>query len=517
MKNLSARKKILIRGVNWIGDAVLTIPAIHAVRRSHPGARISLLVRPWVSDIFKGDPSIDEIILYDDSFKGLGGKFRLARTLRQKGFDTAILLQNAFDAALITWLARIPERIGYKRDMRGPLLTNAVPVKNDGPKRHQVHYYLDLIRSAGIKAEHKDPYIFLSDEERDRARHLMQRGPSGPVVGINPGATYGSAKRWPEERFADLIKRCIAEMDARVVIFGGPSEVEIADEILKKLSSINPELSSRILPMAGKTGIRELASLISECDAFVTNDSGPMHIASALYVPTLAIFGSTDSVATGPLGDGHKVINSDLPCSPCLERECPEGHLRCMTEITSEKAFSALKDMISKVRAVFLDKDGTLIRDMNYLNSFDGLEVLPGVREGLKGLKEAGFSLIGITNQSGVARGLVDEGFVTESNAYLQKELGIDDFYYCPHHPDENCPCRKPEPMLILKARLRHGIDLRGSYMIGDKESDVLLAKRTGMKGILLSHGGPDPGTGASYVAGDLCDALMWISRDRTG
>ncbi len=505
---------ILIRGVNWIGDAVLTLPALKSIRKNFPNAHISLLVKPWVSDIFKENPDINEIIPYGDDYRGCTGKIRLATVLRQKKFDIAILLQNAFDAALIAWLAGIPERTGYKRDCRGILLTNAIPVKKDVLKQHQVYYYLSLLESAGIKTAWTQPYIYLTDDERRKARKIISSalpGRSLPLIGINPGAAYGSAKRWPSERFAGLIHRITSELNARVIIFGSGSEASIADEISEKLETRNPKPETRILIMSGKTGLRELAALISECDAFITNDSGPMHMASALLVPVVAIFGSTDKTATGPFGQGHKVVSSDLPCSPCLKRECPEKHLQCMTKITVDEVFEALKDVLPRTRAVFLDRDGTIIEDKNYLNSFDELAIFPGARENLHKLKDAGFRLIGITNQSGIARGIVDNEFIIKSNKLLKDELVIDDFYYCPHHPDERCPCRKPEPLMILTARVRHGINLRKSYVIGDKESDVLLAERAGAAGILLSPDQSPEGTCASYIAKDLNNAVEWI------
>lgn len=525
-------ERILIRGVNWIGDAVLTIPAIKAVRHACPGAHIGLLVKPWVADIFKKNSDIDEIILYEKKHESLRGKFLLAKELRRKKFDKAILLQNAFDAALITWLAGIPEKTGYKRDGRGFLLTTAIPVSNETLKKHQVYYYLDLLKVVGINAVETQPYIRLTDEERDEARNIINKSiiahNRSPLIGINPGAAYGSAKRWAPESFAEVINNIIKELDGRVIIFGGPSEVEIADEIIKILGIQNSEFriqdttnlsrvtdhASRLLNMAGRTDIRRLASLISECDAFITNDSGPMHMASALFVPTVALFGSTDSTTTGPYGKGHKIVTRDISCAPCLERECPEGHLKCMMEITGNDVLSALKEVLPNERAVFLDKDGTLIEDKNYLNSFDDLVILADAGESLKQLEEAGFKLIGITNQSGIARGFVDEKFVRESNEYLKKELGINDFYYCPHHPDEGCDCRKPEPLMLLKAKTKHRVDMKASYMIGDKESDVLTAKKTGATGILISQNTSE-NTRASYTAKDLNDACEWILKKR--
>jgi heptosyltransferase-2 len=509
--------KILIRGVNWIGDAVITMPSIRAVRHAFPDAHISLLVQPWVADIFKENPDINDIILYDESFKGLIGKIRLAKKLLNQKFDIAILLQNAFDAALIAWLSGIPERVGYSRDFRGFLLTKAIPVSKDILSRHQVHYYLNLLGSMGIEAVETPPNIYLTDDEREWARNIINSKfniqNSKFTIGINPGATYGSAKRWPPEKFAGLINRIIDDLNGKIIIFGSQSEIRIVDEIIQKLKTRNSKLETHILNMSGKTNLRELAALIAECDAFITNDSGPMHMAAALFVPVVAMFGSTDRSVTGPFGEGHQIITKNLPCSPCMERECPEGHLKCMTEIAAEDVFAALKKALPEERAVFLDRDGTIIKDMHYLNTFDKLVIFPNVKENLQKLKDAGFKLIGVTNQSGIARGIVDEKFVLELNAYLQKEFGIDDFYYCPHHPDEHCPCRKPEPMMPLSAKLRHRINLKTSYVIGDKELDVQLARKTGATGILLSSETSPENSCASYIAKDLAGAVEWILR----
>ncbi|HCC69089.1 MAG TPA: lipopolysaccharide heptosyltransferase II [Nitrospiraceae bacterium] len=527
-------KKILIRGVNWIGDAVLTTPTIQALRKAFPQAHISLLVRPWVAPIFESNPHINEIILYEDSFKRISGKFKLAKILREKNFDTAILLQNAFDAALIAWLSRIPERIGYERDRRGLLLTKAIPVTKEILKKHQVYYYLNLIETMGIRTEKAQlsypevsgqrPYIYLRDEEIQQARTLLTPSPTtyhqSPIIGINPGATYGSAKRWMSERFAWLAQRIINELNGKVVIFGSQSEVKIAEEIVKTVKNISHFSFpiSHLLVMAGKTDLRELITLINECDAFITNDSGPMHIASALGVPTVAIFGSTDPCIAGPFGNGHMVIKKNMQCSPCLKRECPEGSLKCMDAITVEDVFDALQEILPKNKAVLLDRDGTLIEDAHYLNDFSKLKIFHDAKQALARLKTAGFKLIGITNQSGIARGIVTEEFVKESNSYIQKELGIDAFYYCPHHPDDSCMCRKPEQGLLQKARLEHGINLKNSYIIGDKLSDMLVAKRAGAKGILVMTGDgveviQEKVAGTSYVADNLDDAVNLILR----
>jgi len=514
--------KILVRGVNWIGDAVLTIPALHTLRKTFPDAHISLLVKPWVVDIFKSNPDVDELILYEDKYKSITGKIELARLLKSKKFRTAVLLQNAFDAALIAWLAGIPERIGYNTDFRGMLLTKSVPLTRDILSQHQVFYYLNIVRALGGEEGEADPFLALTSDERLWAQREIESFHSDrlPLVGINPGATYGSAKRWLPERFAELIISIIENLNGKVILFGSQSEVAAVDEILKVIESYSSQVThhsslvsdydSRILSMAGRTGLRELAALIAECDAFVTNDSGPMHMAAALLVPTVAVFGSTNRKTTGPFGNRHRIVSKDLPCAPCMKRECPEGHLKCMTEIDADAVFQAVKEILPEGKAVFLDKDGTIIEDRNYLNTFADLVILPDVKEHLQRLKGQGFKLIGITNQSGIARGIVDETFVRESNSYLQKETGMDDFYYCPHHPDENCFCRKPEPLLILRARIKHSVNLRKSFVVGDKESDVQLAANAGARGVLISSQ-PPKSTCASYVAKDLKAAVDWI------
>ena len=517
---------MLIRGVNWIGDCVMTLPALRALRKALPESRISLLVKPWVSPLFEKDPGIDEIIIYADEYKGIIGKLKLSKTLNKKAFCSAILFQNAFDAALITFLAGIKERVGYNRDGRGFLLTTPVSVTKNGKKIHQIYYYLKLLEHVGIKAGYSDPYIYLTLEERLSARKLFTNA-QRPILGINPGATYGLAKRWLPERFAEVASWFIKDTHGSVVIFGGQSEVDIADEIYKK---VNPELRSAsggpnsMLNIAGKTSLRELISLISECDVFVTNDSGPLHIAYAVGTPLVAIFGSTDPQLTGPPpemsasggGESNVVITPDLSCSPCFERTCKSNDMRCMYAIASDDVYLGIKKILPRSPAVFFDRDGTLCRDTGYINTYDDFQIFSEI-ENVKNLKEKGFKLIGITNQSGIARGIVGEDFVREVNSIFIQQYGFDDFYYCPHHPDEHCPCRKPEPGMILKARAKHKIDFKKSYVVGDKEVDMLLAKAVGAKGILLETGEAKESVNADFIAKDFTEAVNWILEHEKG
>jgi heptosyltransferase-2 len=489
----------------------MTLPALRALRKGLPDTNISLLVKPWVSPVFESNPDVDEIIMYADKHKSVIGKLRLSRMLSKKAFCGAILFQNAFDAAMITLLSGIKERIGYRRDGRGFLLTTAIPVPQNEKKVHQIYYYLNLIGKLGIEAEYSHPYIYLRLDERLNARDLL-KDMKRPILGINPGATYGSAKRWFPERFADIGNWFMQDTGGSVVIFGGQAEIDIADEIYR---NVYPEFrtSESVVSIAGKTSLRELISLISECDTFLTNDSGPLHIAYAVRTPMVALFGSTSPELTGPPemdGDNNILITPDLPCRPCFERTCRNNDMKCMYAITPDEVYYGIKKSLPDKPAVFFDRDGTLCKDSGYINNMEHLQIFKET-DSVNLLKEKGFMLIGITNQSGIARGIVDEGFVKRVNNIFISRYGFDDFYYCPHHPDDHCPCRKPEPGMLLRARAEHKVDLKKSYVVGDKEADMLLAKAVGAKAVLVQTGEAKESAYADYIAKDLAGAVDLI------
>jgi heptosyltransferase-2 len=306
----------------------------------------------------------------------------------------------------------------------------------------------------------------------------------------------------------------MADTGGSVIIFGGNSEVDIADEIYKH---IIPDFRKpdTLLNTAGQTTLRELIPLISECDAFLTNDSGPLHLAYAVRTPMVAIFGSTDPRLTGPppateSEENAVVVAPDIPCRPCFERSCKQNDMRCMYAVTSDDVYYGIKKMLPHVPAVFFDRDGTLCKDTDYINNMNDFHVFPET-ENLKFLKENGFRLIGISNQSGIARGMIDEGFVQQANSVFLNQYGFDDFYYCPHHPNEHCACRKPEPEMLLRARSRHRIDIKKSFVVGDKESDMLLAKAAGAKGILVQTGKLQESQYADFTAVNLTEAVNRI------
>jgi heptosyltransferase-2 len=337
-------QRLLIRSTNWIGDAVMTTPAIRAIREGFPNAHISLLAKPWVAPVFENSEHIDRLLIYDGErrHKGFFGKFRLARDLGKYYFDAAILLQNAFEAALISFLAGIPLRIGYSRDARRLLLTHAVPCTNEIKTKHQTEYYLNILREIGIVRDNRDLYLKLNQSDRFRAEKILLKQHLSfdeRIIGINPGATYGPAKQWPIDRYARLADRIQAFSKARVIIFGGPGDKTLGQKISGKMRHQPVDLS-------GETSLGEAMALIERCELFITNDSGLMHVAAALNVPLVAVFGSTNPVATGPLGPNSRVVQAAVPCSPCLNSECPEGHLKCMDQIDVDRVFDVAKEML---------------------------------------------------------------------------------------------------------------------------------------------------------------------------
>ena len=328
------KTKILIRATNWLGDGVMSLPAIREVRESFPGAHLTLLARASVADLYARERAIDHVLPYD------GDRRRAAAELRREGFDSAILLPNSFDAALLLWMARIPRRIGYNRDGRRWLLTDAVPAPGPGEiPRHERFYYLELLRRAGIIHEYP-PCAEIRLDGREQAREagisaLRDAGVPPPVIGVSPGAAYGDAKRWLPERFAETAASLARTHSAAVALFGSAAERPLCETIAATIRATGAVVHN----FAGETTLRQFIDLAAACRLFLTNDSGGMHVASALGVPTVAVFGATDDTTTGPTGAWSRVIREQVECSPCLLRACPIDH-RCMTRISAERVSS---------------------------------------------------------------------------------------------------------------------------------------------------------------------------------
>jgi heptosyltransferase-2 len=333
--NPSAVARLCVRATNWLGDAVMSLPALRAIRATFPHAHLAVIARPSVAGIYERESSVDEVIVYSSP------RFEFARRLRACRFDAAILLQNAFDAALIAWLAGIPERIGYRRDARGPLLTRPIPVPESGEiPRHERFYYLELLRRAGLIERYPESNAIRLDR-LDEARTAGLSQLAGlhidtPPVGISPGAAYGGAKRWPAERFVEAVRLL---PPSPVLVFGAPSEAPLCETVASALPGARS--------LAGHTTLGQFIELASVCRVFLTNDSGAMHVASAAGVPTVAVFGATDDTTTGPTGPLARVVREHAECAPCLLRECPIDH-RCMTRVTPERVAAVARDLIGQ-------------------------------------------------------------------------------------------------------------------------------------------------------------------------
>jgi heptosyltransferase II len=336
-------RTVLIRGTNWVGDALMTTPAVAAIRRNFPKARISMLVVPWVMDIFTHNPYIDEVIPYfrEGRHKGIQGKMALVKELRERKFDLSILLQNAFEAALLAWGARIPRRAGYDTDLRGLFLTQAVAMRPEYKKVHQTEYYLAMVRGLGLEAPDLDMFLHVPDEFSKQINLLIKEYEyeGKPLVVLAPGATYGSAKMWPEKRYSLLAAKVVRYSGARLVILGSDKEKAVGNDIVQSVGR------DGAVNLCGATSLLEAAAWIKQATLFISNDSGLMHMAATLSKPQLAIFGPTDRISTGPRNSKAIMIYHETTCAPCLKVRCPIDH-RCMESITVEEVFEAACQML---------------------------------------------------------------------------------------------------------------------------------------------------------------------------
>ena len=302
----------------------MSLPALRALRAAYPKAHIALLAKPWVKQLYEAERSVDAVIQLDPELR-----WKQAIRLRAEKFDLAVLFPNSFESALQVFLTGAKRRIGYARDARSFLLTDAIPIPKSGDiPKHERFYYLELLRRAGlIDALPNISEIHLDGAEAaaERGRQIFEsRGVNLPVIGVSPGAAYGSAKRWLPERFAEAAAR-LAE-GASIAIFGSAAERSMCAQVSAACAGHN---------FAGTTTLREFIDMTAACQLFLTNDSGAMHIAAGLGVPSITIFGPTDETATGPSGSNARIVRELVECAPCKLRECPIDH-RCMTRVTVE-------------------------------------------------------------------------------------------------------------------------------------------------------------------------------------
>jgi heptosyltransferase-2 len=327
---MSEVTRVIVRAPNWLGDAVMALPALAAVRRAFAGRTLIVAARASIAPLFEeGTAAAPDAILTVD-------RAREAEQLRAAGADAILLLPNSFRSA---WTARrsgIAERWGYRASGRGFLLTRAVARPRG--TLHHVAYYDALARGLGFDATDPAPRIEASPASRDRAGALLAAAgvaAGSPIVGFAPGAAYGRAKQWPPERVAQVIAG-VTRDGCTAVLVGARDDRETGRAIESSLPA-----DARVVNLIGRTSLRELAGVMARCAAFVSNDSGAMHLAAALGVPLTAIFGPTDERATGPSGGPADVILRDVFCRPCLLRECPIDH-RCMKRIDVDSVLGSV-------------------------------------------------------------------------------------------------------------------------------------------------------------------------------
>jgi heptosyltransferase II len=342
--------RILIRSTNWVGDAIMALPALRAVRARFPDAHIAIVARPYVADLYGEQSLCNELLPYDPQreHRGWAGRERLAKELRDREFDVALLLQNAFDAAWLAWRAGVPQRIGYARGGRSLLLTKAVPVPKLGDiPPHEKFYYLELLRRAGwIDGLHDAVHISLHVPEAARQRAEVTLTKAGTRAGalriaLGAGASYGSAKCWPPDRFAKTLNEISEGRDTAVILFGTTSEQAVS-------AAIAGDLRRPFVDLTGKTSIADLPALLSQCHLFLGNDSGAMHVAAAVGLPVVAVFGPTDPDGTAPVTPRATIVQQKPYCSPCFLRRCPTDH-RCMKAVTPEMVESAMRLRLAEV------------------------------------------------------------------------------------------------------------------------------------------------------------------------
>jgi heptosyltransferase II len=370
-------QRILVRGVNWLGDAVMSMPALVRLREARPEAHIALLTHEKLADLWRRHPAIDDVLTFAES----ESLWKIAKRLRTGRFDLGLTLPNSTRSALELWFARIPRRVGHRAAARLALLTETIPPRAGAvrmrkrstleirrlirsgpavsldratPDAHQMHHYLHLVSVLGASSEPVAPHAFVDREEivavQQKFGLISQHAKGGLVFGLNPGAEYGPAKRWPAARFAAAAIELRRSMNCRLLIFGGQREIDAASRITAEINAtLNPPgsttpQSQSVLNLAGKTSLRELMALLQSCSVLLTNDTGPMHLAAAVGTPIVALYGSTSPELTAPGLPGdrrHQLLRACVPCAPCFRRTCPID-FRCMLNLTVDQVVAAV-------------------------------------------------------------------------------------------------------------------------------------------------------------------------------
>jgi heptosyltransferase-2 len=341
-------ERIVVRGANWVGDAVLTVPALRELRRIFPKAHITLATRSWAKGLFADADFLDQLLVHNGT--GLRSVVQQVREWRKHSFDLAVLFPNSLEAALVASLSRVPVRIGYATDGRQRLLTHPLPLPEWRSTRHEVFYYLQVVAQLEWQIKGQETYLAtepnsslqVSDERATAAIKLIRAAgvtEGRPLIALCPGSINSRAKRWPAERYAALADRLINEAGAEVLLIGSDGEVDVSQEVSR-------QMRHQATILTGKTDLAELVATLSLVNLLVTNDTGPAHIAAALRRPTMVIFGPTNVTTTRPFSPLAEIVVQPPDCAPCMLRDCPIDH-RCMTAISPDEVFERVRVMLS--------------------------------------------------------------------------------------------------------------------------------------------------------------------------
>lgn len=343
--NKDISMKILIVGPSWVGDMVMAQSLFIALQARHADAQIEVLAPAWSRPILEAMPEVSATIdmPVGHGALNLGVRYKLARSLRSRAYDQAIVLPNSLKSALIPWLAKIPQRTGWKGEMRYGLLNDLRPL-DKGVFSLMVQKYVGLAYPKGtLPSDFVCPPPALRPRQAfiDEALAAFSLGLEQPVLALCPGAEFGRAKKWPERHYADIARRHL-ERGGQVWLFGSQNDVSACEQIAAEGSS------ERLQILAGRTSLQQAVALMSVVNAVVANDSGLMHVAAALQRPLVALFGSTSPDYTPPLSENCQIIKAEIECSPCFKRECPYGHYRCLEEMMPDRVWQALQQVLDE-------------------------------------------------------------------------------------------------------------------------------------------------------------------------
>ena len=342
-------QSILIIAPNWIGDAVSTQPLLANLKVLYPNSKIDILASNWVAPVYRACSEVHEVIEAKFEHKKLQWNLRkqLAKVIEAKNYQACFVLPNSFKSALIPWLANIPFRIGYRGELRFGLINLALDNPSKVNRPPMMEHYLALSQllkdDESISLDRLAPKLNVSGAAKQQVEQKLQGANinSDSIYAICPGAEYGPSKRWPTEYFAVLAQQLIKQnSNNQIILLGSKSDHSLAQEITSQ-----GQQASNVHNWCGNTSLDEAIALIGMSKAVVSNDSGLMHIAAALQIPQVAIFGSSDPAHTPPLSDRAKIIWLNMSCSPCHKRVCPLGHLRCLKDILPEQVLATLNTL----------------------------------------------------------------------------------------------------------------------------------------------------------------------------